>query len=101
VKGDTLTVVDLEEAMETHYITMHGGTTEKKDEYGPEMNLATWWGTCYNCQEKGHRAADCPKPQKPRERITPSKYADKVCNNCGLKGHLEGWCWEKESNAGK
>jgi hypothetical protein len=60
-----LTMEDLEDAM--NQLWRQGGGRQKKhtsNDIG-EMVLAAFGGTCYNCQEKGHRANQCPKKDGP------------------------------------
>ena len=54
---------------------------------------------CYNCQEYGHYARNCPKKAKGdgRKKV---RFNGK-CNHCGKVGHKEVDCWEKEENADK
>ena len=43
---------------------------------------------CFNCQEVGHRAADCTRPRKEGKN-------DKTCFNCQKPGHLSRDCPEE------
>jgi len=56
---------------------------------------------CYNCQEYGHYARNCPeKANKGSDGRNKGKFKGK-CNHCGKVGHKEADCWEKEENANK
>jgi hypothetical protein len=48
--------------------------------------------TCYKCLQKGHPVTKCTND--------PSADAKK-CTECGLWGHDESKCWEKEENANR
>ena len=48
--------------------------------------------TCYNCGEKGHVSAQCPKP-----RAAPNAHM--TCFKCGKKGHHKRDCPEKTTSA--
>jgi hypothetical protein len=105
-KGDDLTMDDLEDAM--NQLWRQGGGSQKKDtsDDGGEMMLAAFGGTCYNCQEKGHRANQCPKKYKPSNGNhivsgdTRGKFKGE-CNNCGKIGHKKSDCWQLEENKKK
>jgi hypothetical protein len=64
-KGADLTMDDLEDSM--NQLWRQGGGSQKKHtgNDGGEMMLAAFEGTCYNFQEKGHRAKQCPKKDGP------------------------------------
>jgi len=56
---------------------------------------------CYNCQEYGHYARNCPKKDnKKSDERTSRKFKGK-CNHCGKVGHKETDCCEKEKSASK
>jgi hypothetical protein len=64
-----LTMDDLEDAM--NQLWRQGGGSQKKHtgNDGGEMVLSAFGGTCYNFQEKGHRAKQCPKKDGPNNGI--------------------------------
>jgi hypothetical protein len=70
------------------------------------MVLAAFGGTCYNCQEKGHRANQCPKKYGPSNGNpnasgnTRGKFKWE-CNNYGKIGHKKSECWKLEGNKNK
>jgi hypothetical protein len=70
------------------------------------MVLSAFVGTCYNCQEKGHRANQCPKKDGPNNGSrnasgnTRGKFKGE-CNNCGKIGHNKSDCWKLEKNKNK
>jgi hypothetical protein len=68
--------------------------------------LVAFRGTCYNCQEKGHRANQCPKKDGPSygNRSPSGNHTGKFegeCNNCGKIGHKKSECWQLEENKSK
>jgi hypothetical protein len=105
-KGAELAMDDLEDAM--NQLWRQGGGLQKKHtgNGGGEMVLATFGGTCYNCQEKGHRANQCPKKDGPSNGNrnssgnTRGKFKGE-CNNYGKIGHKKSDCWQLEENKNK
>jgi hypothetical protein len=102
-KGAGLTMDDLEDAM--NQLWRQGGESQKKHtgNDGGEMVLSAFGGTCYNCQEKGHRANQCPKKDGPNNgyRNTSGNTRGKFKgerNNCGKIGHKKSDCWQLEEN---
>jgi hypothetical protein len=70
------------------------------------MVLSAFGGTCYNFQEKGHRAYQCPKKYGPNNgyRNTSGNTRGNFkgeCNNCGKIGHKKSDCWQLEENKNK
>jgi hypothetical protein len=105
-KGAGLTMDDLEDAMDQ--LWRQGGGSQKKHtgNDGGEMVLSAFGGTCYNCQEKGHRANQCSKKDGPNNGYrnasgnTRGKFKGE-CNNCGKIGHKKSECWQLEENKNK
>jgi hypothetical protein len=70
------------------------------------MVLSAFGGTCYNCQEKGHRANQCPKKDGPNNGYhntsgnTQGKFKGE-CNNCDNIRHKKSDCWQLEENKNK
>ena len=97
-KGANLTLENLEAAMDTEYRICYGvkGTEREKKKRG-ELSLAAFNGKCYNCQEDGHLARDCPKSTKGKGQ---GKFKG-TCNNCGKHGHKKTDCWQLEENKSK
>jgi hypothetical protein len=97
---------DLEDAM--NQLWRKGGGSQKKHtgHDGGEMVLSAFGGTCYNCQEKGHRANQCPKKYGPNNGYhntsgnTQGKFKGE-CNNCGKIGHNKFDCWQLAENENK
>jgi hypothetical protein len=70
------------------------------------MALAAFGGTCYNCQEKGHRPNQCPKKDGPSNGNHNASGNNRgkfkgECNNCGKIGHKKSECWQLEKNNNK
>jgi hypothetical protein len=60
-KGANLTLDDLEDAMNRLWRQGYGSQKKHTSDDGGDIIWAAFGGTCYNCQEKGHRADQCPK----------------------------------------
>jgi hypothetical protein len=58
IKGNQLTLHNLETVMTQHYCQINRGRTTKRDEEG-EVLLTTVHGACYICSKKGHMANKC------------------------------------------
>ena len=92
--------------MKTHYRVENKGKAEKGD--GPELELATFLGTCFECGQEGHRAKDCPNKKGHNKwngghhdnNRGRGKFRGK-CNNCGKVGHKAVDCWLLEKNKDK
>jgi hypothetical protein len=105
-KGADPTMDDLEDAM--NRLWRQGGGSQKKHtgNDGGEMVLSAIGGTCYNFQEKEHRANQCPKKDGPNNGNrnasdnTRGKFKGKY-NNCGKIGHKKSECWQLEENKNK
>jgi hypothetical protein len=101
-----LTMDDLEDAM--NKLWRQGGGRQKKHtgNNGNEMVLSAFGGTCYNFQEKGYRANQCPKKNVPSNgyRSASGNTRGKFkagCNNCGKVGHKKSDFWQLEENKNK
>jgi hypothetical protein len=101
-----LTMDDLEDAM-NHMWRQGGGSQNKHTgNDGGEMVLTAFGGTCYNCQEKGHKANQFPNKDGPSNGNrnasvnTQGKFKGD-CNNCGKIGHKNSDCWQLEENKNK
>ena len=55
----------------------------KTKQFGPKK--VGKFGECYNCKERGHRAADCPKP-------SDGKHLEFQCFYCKEMGHKAFQC---------
>jgi hypothetical protein len=70
------------------------------------MVLSAFGGTCYNCQEKGHKANQFPNKDGPNNgyRNASGNIQGKFkveCNNCGKIGHKKSDCWQLVENKNK
>jgi gag-polypeptide of LTR copia-type/Zinc knuckle len=114
IRGDKMSVMDLEVAMSEHYRQLSrvsGGKKQQANSGGDsehEVVLAGFGGVCYHCNKPGHKANKCPEKtdstggnnKKNAEANKGGKFQGK-CNNCGKVGHREVDCWEKEGNKAK
>ena len=102
-KGANLTLENLEAAMDTEYRIRYGvkGIEREKKRRG-ELPLSAFNSKCYNCQEEGHLARDCPKSTKDQRFGGKGQGKFKgTCNNYGKHGHKNTDCWQLEENKNK
>ena len=104
LKGDKLTVEDLERAMIEEY-RQFTRTQFRKDTSEGELLLFQFQGSCYNCGKSGHRANECPNESTSNKGSkekgnSRGKFQGK-CGTCGLNGHRSKDCWNKEENKDK
>ena len=75
-----------------------GGSSGGNKKSGDKSNI-----TCFNCNKKGHMAAECrSKSKKPNGSSQSSKHSEgaKVfCTYCGMNGHEESVCKVKKRAA--
>jgi hypothetical protein len=89
----------------TRFSAVPGSTPNTSDD-GGEMVLAAFGGTCCNCQEKGHRANQCPKKTGPNNGNhseggnTRGKFSG-TYNHCIKIGHKKSSCWQLDENKNK
>jgi hypothetical protein len=104
VKGVSVTLLDLETAMNQHYRQIKG--TKPSHDNDKEINLGAFAGMCYHCKKPGHRAHECPNKSKGgggggKNGGGKGGKSHKKCDNCGKIGHNGADCWEKEENKDK
>ena len=63
-----------------------------------EVALAAFVGKCHNCQQVGHKVADCSHK---RNMGKSNKNKFKHCSHCGELGHIEANCWNQLENSNK
>jgi hypothetical protein len=112
MKGSKLDIDDLENA---EYKMWHqcGGKNRGDDEKN-EIVLSAFMGTCYLCNGQEHKATSCPKKCKGDNGCCGGGHDDGgchgnqgwckfmgTCNQCGKFGHMQGGCWELDSNKDK
>ena len=78
-KGDDITLQDLAETMDQQWRSLYGQRKTKtitgNDGNDTEVALAAFAGKCHNCQQVGHRAADCPHKKTQTKTIKTSANA--------------------------
>jgi hypothetical protein len=97
--GNTLTLADLESAMNQHWRKMNPNAIENGDDDDDEAEVAlsSFQGRCFICNKKGHKSIDCPS-----KRGGNKKYRFKgKCNHCGKVGQKYADCWERDFNKDK
>jgi hypothetical protein len=114
IKGDKLTLDDLETVMHQQWRQTHGSS----DSIDNDMALGAFDGFCYQCKQKGHKADKCPqRKQSNNDRRSMNNggrggrgrgdggrggggrgRSRLYCRNCGKPGHAEQTCWLKEEN---
>jgi Zinc knuckle len=100
-KGNSMTVSDLEDAMDLYHrnvINVAKPTGRNKAVGGDEgkVTLSGFTGACYKCGEMGHTKANCPK-KVVSKKTNKNKIPRRKCETCG-KEHA-GPCWEDKANA--
>ena len=100
LKGDALTLGDLENAMTKLYRQTNRGKTSRRyeGEEGTEMLLAGFMGKCYQCRQSGHKAKDCTKRKESYSKEF-KKFKGK-CGFCNKKGHMIKDFWHRDAKKG-
>ena len=105
-KGTSLTIDDLEEAMQIQWRISHGDENKNESNDSEFSLVASNELTCYFCGEKGHKANKCPKKKKnggdgkgQNSGSNQNKKFNGKCHTCGKTGHKKESCWEDEANA--
>ena len=94
MRGQDLTVEDLEDSMNEEYRQINKGKSRRIEENQGELLLTAFQGLCYKCGKPGHRANQCQSKGLSR------RFTGK-CGSCGKVGHKSKDCWLKEENKGK
>jgi Zinc knuckle len=97
IKGDKLTLYDLEVVMTQHFCQLYQGKVVRNDEDG-EVLLTAVNGVCFYCGKRVHMANKCPNYNS---NNADKKSVSKKCLNCNKKGHLAKDCLFNESNKDK
>ena len=102
-KGALIELADLQEAMTQHFraVTCHAGQSghKEKKNSGREVAFAAASGVkCYNCQEFGHVARNCPKKNNKGGKNGKKPTNNLHCTRCGKDGHDDSKCWDNPNN---
>ena len=102
--GKTMTLDDMQIAMEKFYRVLNAGQSEDYDIESDElmaMNIdkakAFREALCFNCGKKGHKANVCPNKNS---NAGGGKFKGK-CNVCGKIGHKKAQCFYNPQNKSK
>ena len=105
VGKDKLTVEDLEEACNEHWLLFKEDESDEEDLSDEDEtalyteNKGTGFkGKCYKCDKHGHRANQCNQSKKGGKQN--GRFKGK-CNMCNVYGHMKKDCWEDDKNADK
>jgi hypothetical protein len=103
IKGDALTMQDLQEMMSNQYqiSSSKSGANNDNQEIG-SVGAEGRGVKCYNCQLFGHRAFNCTNAKKERKDNGEKKpkFTGK-CATCGKQGQKAETCWTDPKNASK
>jgi hypothetical protein len=95
IKGASITLSNLEVVME-QYWHQTKSAREKSGTSGDdlEFSLATFDGTCFRCDEKGHMGRNCPNDPKNKNNKSNNhkKQFHGKCFSCGKQGHMSKDC---------
>src|SRR5688500_10535207 len=95
VKGVSLALSDLCDAMNQLWRTMNSGNEES----GKEVSLMSKEGvSCYKCGKKGHTQFECRASKGEEDK---KGKIDGSCTTCGRKGHKAERCVDDPKNADK
>ena len=103
MQGASVTLEDMELQMMRLWKTMETKKEESRDR-AAEITLAAstpFYRTCYACNQRGHRANQCPNKKNKGSNESSNEKGRKKCSNCGKMGHTEATCWQLEANADK
>ena len=106
IKGTALTMEDLESTMMQQWRQTFQKKPENKNTDSNKITLmgstttGSFNGTCYNCQQKGHRANQCPTKKKGKNGGNSKGNSSLKCTNCGKPGHVEAKSWDLAANSG-
>jgi hypothetical protein len=108
LKGDKVTVDDLEKAMTNMWRQRQAKKGKEKDEDeddDAEIALGAIAKFCFKCKKKGHKAHECRSQGGAENKNKASNGKQKKirgkCFNCGREGHRSVDCWAKEENKDK
>jgi hypothetical protein len=96
-QGNSLRLAHLAVVMDMQWRAM-GGAKDNDDE--GEIALIQFSGMCYNCNQSGHRAFECPLKKKQggngsnggKQNHNDNGKKIPICSLCNKKGHMEANC---------
>jgi hypothetical protein len=112
IRGNALSLEDLESAMTIHYrklvVPPREGSDDRNSKDGNKIGLSAFNRVCFTSGKTGHKANNCNQKNAsgvPNKFMAGGKSGNPrknlQCHGCGKTGHIAKNCWEKESNAHK
>ena len=105
--GRTMTLDDMQTAMEKYYRVLHAGDNADEDNESNELMAvnvdrakAFREELCFMCGKKGHKANVCPNKTDGNNGNSGGRFKGK-CNFCGKKGHKKAQCFMNPENKSK
>jgi hypothetical protein len=100
IKGDSLTVDDLERVMSEEFRQLTGNQVFLSTQEG-EILLFQHPGACYYCGKLGHCANECTARKNNGHNQRKNTRFQGKCGTCGLKGNTSEDFWTREENNDK
>ena len=102
-KGDEITLQDLAETTDQQWRSLYRQRRTKtitgNDGNDAEVALATFAGKCHNCQQVGHRAADCPHKKNTNKSNKTSANAAVIVGKWDMSRQIVGTGRRTPTNA--
>jgi hypothetical protein len=108
IRGNALSLEDLESAMTIHYrklvVPPREGSDDRNSKDGNKIGLSAFNGVCFTSGKTGHKANNCNQKNAsgvPNKFMAGGKSGNPrknlQCHGCGKTGHIAKNCWEKNS----